>query len=133
MASAEGTDSIELESVFSSKNRDFHSSTLKSTSGTTDDGKFYPQKIKSVLDSCSIDNCVWWMNWSTCRSFINRKIYLQTPTHTIQTSIQFSHAIIHLLYSKFDDRSTWFSFCHSIIHISIAFVLLCCYRTNKKA
>lgn len=39
MASAEGTDSIELESVFSSKNRDFHSSTLKSTSGTTDDGK----------------------------------------------------------------------------------------------
>lgn len=44
MASAEGTDSIELESVFSSKNRDFHSSTLKSTSGTTDDGEFYPKK-----------------------------------------------------------------------------------------
>lgn len=39
MASAEGTDSIELESVFSSKNRDIHSSTLKSTSGT-DDGKW---------------------------------------------------------------------------------------------
>lgn len=38
MASAEGTDSIELESVFSSKNRDIHSSTLKSTSGT-EDGK----------------------------------------------------------------------------------------------
>lgn len=38
MASAEGTDSIELESIFSSKNRDIHSSTLKSTSGT-DDGK----------------------------------------------------------------------------------------------
>lgn len=38
MASAEGTDSIELESVFSSKNRDIHSSTLKSTSGI-EDGK----------------------------------------------------------------------------------------------
>ncbi|XP_055321438.1 phosphatidylinositol 4-phosphate 5-kinase type-1 alpha-like isoform X22 [Sitodiplosis mosellana] len=37
MASAEGTDSIESESVFSSKNRDIHSSTLKSTSGTDDD------------------------------------------------------------------------------------------------
>lgn len=37
MASAEGTDSIELESVFSSKNRDIHSSTIKSTSD--DDGK----------------------------------------------------------------------------------------------
>ncbi|XP_031633381.1 phosphatidylinositol 4-phosphate 5-kinase type-1 alpha isoform X13 [Contarinia nasturtii] len=37
MASAEGADSIELESVFSSKNRDIHSSTLKSTSGTDDD------------------------------------------------------------------------------------------------
>lgn len=35
MASAEGTDSIELDS-FSSKNRDIHSSTLKSASGAED-------------------------------------------------------------------------------------------------
>lgn len=35
MASAEGTDSIELDS-FSSKNRDIHSSTLKSTSVAED-------------------------------------------------------------------------------------------------
>lgn len=40
MASAEGTDSIELESVFSSKNRDIHSSTLKSSSGI-EDGKHF--------------------------------------------------------------------------------------------
>lgn len=39
MASAEGTDSIELESVFSSKNHDIHSSTLKSSSD--DGGKHY--------------------------------------------------------------------------------------------
>lgn len=38
MASTEGTDSIELESVFSSKN--IHSSTLKSSSGT-EDGKHF--------------------------------------------------------------------------------------------
>lgn len=39
MASAEGTDSIEIESVFSNKNRDIHSSTLKSTS--EEDGKWH--------------------------------------------------------------------------------------------
>lgn len=39
MTSTEGADSIELEceTIFSSKNRDIHSSTLKSTS--EDDGK----------------------------------------------------------------------------------------------
>lgn len=46
MASAEGTDSIEVESVFSSKNRDFHSSTLKSTSGTTDEGMYLSKEIE---------------------------------------------------------------------------------------
>lgn len=55
MASAEGTDSIEVESVFSSKNRDIHSSTLKSTSGT-EDGKQIHFHISCISRKKSVQN-----------------------------------------------------------------------------
>lgn len=80
MTSTEGADSIELEceTLFSSKNKDIHSSTLKSTSD--ENGKEYNIQFRPPTNqqcSCtviySVASIIIVSNWKKCQAMQKKK------------------------------------------------------------